>query len=81
MVQSFSSASCARGDALEVISAVRDVSPATIHIDAKPLATDWGTDSLGNALRSGLGAEAIEQQWASALQAFMTLRAQYLLYS
>ena len=67
--------------AVEVISAVRDVSPAVIHIDAKPLAIDWGTDSLGNDLRSGLGAEAIEQQWAPALRAFMTLRAQYLLYS
>lgn len=65
---------------VELITAVREISPQTIHIDDKPLAIDWGTDTLAKALRSGLGADALEQQWAPALNNFMRVRAKYLLY-
>ncbi len=66
--------------AVQLITAIREISPKTISIDAKPLATDWGTDSFGNALQSGLGPDAIEAQWQPALQNFLTIRRRYLLY-
>lgn len=66
--------------AVEILTAVRDISPKTIAISEHALAIDWGTDTLGNDLRAGMGADAIEQQWAPPLQAFMTQRAKYLLY-
>ncbi len=66
--------------AVELITAVRDIAPKTIDIRAKPLAIDWGTDTFGNALQSGTGADAIEQQWQPAVQRFLTLRQRYLLY-
>ena len=67
--------------AVELITAVRDIAPKTIDIRAKPLAIDWGTDTFGNALQSGTGADAIEQQWQPAVQRFLTLRQRYLLYN
>ena len=66
--------------AVELLTAVRDISPKTIDIRAKPLATDWGTDTFGKGLQSGLGADQIEQQWQPDLQRFITTRKQYLLY-
>jgi uncharacterized protein YbbC (DUF1343 family) len=66
--------------AVELITAVRDISPKTIDIRPKPLATDWGTDTFGAGLQSGLGADQIVQQWQPALLRFMTARKQYLLY-
>jgi uncharacterized protein YbbC (DUF1343 family) len=66
--------------AVEILTAVRDISPKTLHIVDRPLAIDWGTDTLAKDLRSGMGAAAIEQQWAPALHAFMQSRAKYLLY-
>jgi uncharacterized protein YbbC (DUF1343 family) len=66
--------------AVDLITAVRDISPRTIVIHAKPLATDWGTDTLGNGLQSGLSAEQIESQWQTALERFLAIRDKYLLY-
>jgi uncharacterized protein YbbC (DUF1343 family) len=66
--------------AVELITAVRDISPRTISVRAKPLAIDWGTDSLGNALRFGWSAAQIERQWQPALEHFLTIRDRYLLY-
>ena len=66
--------------AVELVTAVRAVSPHTIHVDAKPLAIDWGTDTLGTALSKGLSASQIESAWQPALDRFKALRAKYLLY-
>lgn len=66
--------------AVELVTAVRNVSPRTIDIHAKPLATDWGTDTLGTDLASGESAQQIEAQWQSALARFEAIRAKYLLY-
>lgn len=66
--------------AVELVTAVRNVSPRTIDIHAKPLATDWGTDTLGTDLASGESAQQIEAQWQPALARFEAIRAKYLLY-
>ena len=65
---------------LEVITAVQEISPGTIHIHAKPLATDWGTDTLAGGLQQGLGPDLIQQKWQPALQNFKAARLKYLLY-
>jgi hypothetical protein len=66
--------------AVELATAVRSVSPQTVEIHGKPLATDWGTDTLGADLTAGLSASQIEAQWQPALQRFESIRAKYLLY-
>ncbi len=66
--------------AVELITAVHDISPGTINIRAKPLAIDWGTDSLASGLQQGIGADLIEQKWQPALQNFKAARLKYLLY-
>ena len=66
--------------AVELISTVRAVSPQTISISAKPLATDWGTDTLASGLTEGLSAPQILEQWQPALARFKAIRAKYLLY-
>ncbi len=66
--------------AVEILAAVRDVSPHTLKIEAAPLAKDWGTDLLGNALRADLSADDVEARWEPELARFMTVRAKYLLY-
>ena len=66
--------------AVELISAVRAVSPQTISISAKPLAIDWGTDTLASGLTEGLSAPQILEQWQPALARFKAIRAKYLVY-
>lgn len=66
--------------AVELISAVRDISPKTIDVHPKPLAIDWGTDSLASGLEAGWGADLIEQKWHPALEQFLAVREKYLLY-
>ena len=68
--------------AVEILTAVRDMDPHVLG----PLGTrqqdiDWGTDTLWQDLKSGLGADLIEQQWQPALQRFKAERAKYLLYN
>ena len=66
--------------AVQLITAVRDVSPKTLDVRAKPLATDWGTDSLSAGLQAGLSAQEIEARWQPALERFLAVRDKYLLY-
>lgn len=66
--------------AVELVTAVRNVSPKTIDIQGKPLATDWGTDTLATDLSAGRSAAQIEAQWQPALERFEAIRAKYLLY-
>ncbi|HEY8312845.1 MAG TPA: DUF1343 domain-containing protein, partial [Candidatus Baltobacteraceae bacterium] len=67
--------------AVELLAAVRDISPSTIKIDAKPLDIDWGTDSLRLGLSAGRSAEAIWNAWQPAVNRFKAVRANYLLYT
>ena len=66
--------------AVEIATAVREVSPSALHIDAKPVATDWGTDTFANGLQAGLSAAQIEAQWRPRLRQFLAIRQKYLLY-
>ncbi|MBV9269705.1 MAG: DUF1343 domain-containing protein, partial [Candidatus Eremiobacteraeota bacterium] len=66
--------------ALEITTALRAVSPAALHLAAKPLDTDWGTDSFREGISGGLSATQIEAGWQPALDHFKALRAKYLLY-
>ncbi|HVS46322.1 MAG TPA: DUF1343 domain-containing protein [Verrucomicrobiae bacterium] len=65
---------------VELLTAVRDLSPRTIKIDAKPLDIDWGTASLRLGLTHGDSADQILAAWQPAVNRFKTLRAKYLLY-
>ncbi|MDQ2872156.1 MAG: DUF1343 domain-containing protein [Candidatus Eremiobacteraeota bacterium] len=67
--------------AVELLTAVRDIQPALIKIDARPLDVDWGTDSLRLGLQQGHSAQQIINSWQPALDHFMTIRSKYLLYN
>lgn len=66
--------------ALDLLTAARRVSPTSIAIKAKELATDWGTDTLAADLESGESTSQILAQWEPARQRFIEMRAKYLLY-
>src|SRR5581483_3719161 len=66
--------------AVEIMTAVRDVAPSALHIDATALDTDWGTDSVRTGLQSGESADAIVARWEPTLAHFTAIRAKYLLY-
>jgi uncharacterized protein YbbC (DUF1343 family) len=65
---------------VEIITAVHEIAPQLIHINAKGLSTDWGTATLADALTSNESPDALEAQWQPALTRFKTLRNHYLLY-
>lgn len=66
--------------AVEILSAVRDLYPHFTSYGTRGQDIDWGTDTLWKDLKSGMGADAIEQQWQPALANFKAIRAKYLLY-
>jgi uncharacterized protein YbbC (DUF1343 family) len=65
---------------VEIIAAVRAISPKTIGITPRGLNIDWGTDTLGTDVERGMTADQIEAQWEPALKRFEAIRSQYLLY-
>jgi uncharacterized protein YbbC (DUF1343 family) len=68
--------------AVEILVAVRKVSPATIVVrDPAGLDKDWGTDSLRRGLEDGLDADAILKAWEPGTRAFEALRERFLLYT
>ncbi|GAC1305970.1 MAG: DUF1343 domain-containing protein [Vulcanimicrobiaceae bacterium] len=68
--------------AVEILVAVRKISPATISVhSAVGLDKDWGTDTLRRGLEDGLDADAILRQWEPATRAFVEMREKYLLYA
>ncbi len=68
--------------AVEILVAVRKISPATISIhNAAGLDKDWGTDTLRKGLEDGLDAESILRQWEPATRAFVEMRERFLLYA
>jgi len=66
--------------AVEILVAVRRISPGTLTLGATGLDKDWGTDTLRKGLEDGLDADAILSQWTPATRAFEALRTRYLLY-
>lgn len=66
--------------AVEILTALREMSPGPISYRAHDLDIDWGTDTLRMGLQEGWSAQAIERQWDWGVAAFMKLRAKYLLY-
>jgi uncharacterized protein YbbC (DUF1343 family) len=68
--------------AVEILVAVRQISPATIVVrDPAGLDKDWGTDSLRRGLEDGLDADEILNQWEAGTRAFESLRERFLLYT
>jgi uncharacterized protein YbbC (DUF1343 family) len=66
--------------AVEMLVALRATAPAFLHVHARELDRDWGTDTLRLGLARGLGADALQAQWADDVRAFEALRKPYLLY-
>ncbi len=67
--------------AVQLLVAIRRMSPQTLTIHAAALDRDWGTDLLRSGLADGLDADAIVRQWEPQTHAFETLRERYLLYT
>ena len=68
--------------AVEILVAVRKISPSTISIhNAAGLDKDWGTDTLRRGLEDGLDPEAILRQWEPATRAFVEMRERYAIYT
>ncbi len=68
--------------AVELLVAVRRISPATVTVrDAAGLDKDWGTDTLRRGLEDGLDADAILKAWEPATRNFEALRERFLLYA
>lgn len=67
--------------AVELLTAARDIDPSIVNVEKRPLDIDWGTDSLGEALRSGMSTAQIERGWQPRLTQFLRLRAKHLLYN
>lgn len=66
--------------AVEILTAVRDLSPHALHVDAAALDRDWGTASLRDGLAQGRGAAEIVGSWSDDVSRFRSLRQEYLLY-
>lgn len=67
--------------AVEILVAVREISPHTIDIKkASSLDRDWGTASLREGLVSGANANEIVNRWTASTQDFRLLRNRYALY-
>ena len=68
--------------AVEILVAVRKISPATISIHSSAgLDKDWGTDTLRHGLQDGLDADTILKRWEPATRAFVEAREKYLIYT
>ncbi len=67
--------------AVEILVAVREVSPRTINVkDPAALDRDWGTASLREGLVAGASANEIENRWTASTQDFRLLRNRFALY-
>ncbi len=68
--------------AVEILVAVRKISPGTISIHSPAgLDKDWGTDTLRRGLEAGLDVESILRAWEPATRAFEEMRERFLIYS
>lgn len=67
--------------AVEILVAVRDLSPRTLRLDhIAEIDRDWGTDTTRQALLQGRSAAEIHALWSGGLERFTALRQRYLLY-
>lgn len=66
--------------AVEILVALRATAPAFLHVHARELDRDWGTDTLRLGLAEGMSVDALEAQWTDDVRAFEALRKPYLLY-
>ncbi len=66
--------------AVELLCALRAVSPGLLAIHPEALDRDWGTDALRLGLTSGLTPEQIVRSWEPETRNFRALRAPFLLY-
>ena len=67
--------------AVEILVAVRQISPSSLRIASNAaLDRDWGTDQLRLHLRAGASVEDIMQPWEAGVHEFEAARAKYLLY-
>jgi uncharacterized protein YbbC (DUF1343 family) len=66
--------------AVEILTAVRDLIPSALHIDAAALDRDWGTAALRVGLSNGSSGTQIVGSWSDAAAHFQALRQTYLLY-
>jgi uncharacterized protein YbbC (DUF1343 family) len=66
--------------AVELLVAVKKISPETIVVHADHLDRDWGTDSLRLGLAGGLPADAIVSGWDHDVLSFTRDREKFLLY-
>ncbi len=67
--------------AVEIMTAVRSVSPSAISVASERLFDrDWGTDDVRRRLLAGESADQIVNAWQPKLSAFLAMRSRYLLY-
>lgn len=67
--------------AVEVLVAVRELSPRTLTLDhVAAIDRDWGTDATRAALAQGKSAAEIFDLWSAGIERFTALRQRYLLY-
>jgi uncharacterized protein YbbC (DUF1343 family) len=66
--------------AVEILVAIRDLSPSALHVDAPALDRDWGTARLREGLRRGSSSREILATWSESVFDFQALRRKYLLY-
>jgi uncharacterized protein YbbC (DUF1343 family) len=66
--------------AVEILCAVRALSPGLLAVHPEALDRNWGTDTLRLGLSGGLGPEQIVRAWEPDVQSFRSQRARYLLY-
>ena len=66
--------------AVELLVALRELSPHTFAVKRETLDRDWGTDTLRSALLNGNSANAILAQWTTQTERFKALRSTYLSY-
>jgi uncharacterized protein YbbC (DUF1343 family) len=66
--------------AVEILTAIRDLAPHALHLDAAGLDRDWGTALLRDGLRNGSSANEILTSWRDGTTQFEALRRGYLLY-
>ncbi|MBV8148044.1 MAG: DUF1343 domain-containing protein [Candidatus Eremiobacteraeota bacterium] len=66
--------------AVEILTAIREVSPRAVHVDPAALDRDWGTARLREGLLNGSSGAEIVASWSDAAASFQALRQMYLLY-
>jgi uncharacterized protein YbbC (DUF1343 family) len=66
--------------AVEILTAIRDLAPHALHVNATALDRDWGTARLREGLMDGSSSAEILAYWSDGASGFRALRQEYLLY-